>query len=82
MEEKIIRQIQESLPSLFYFMEKQKKRNLIVNYDDEADVLYISFETPQKADDTEFFSDDILVRKKDKKLVGLTLLRFKKKLLH
>ena len=55
MEEKIINQIQNSLPSLFYFMEKQRKKNLIINYDKEADILYVSFDSPQKADDTEFF---------------------------
>ncbi|VVA43768.1 conserved hypothetical protein [Candidatus Roizmanbacteria bacterium] len=80
MEEKIINQIQSSLPSLFFFMEKQKKRNIIINYDKEVDVLYISFEALQKANDTEFFSDDILVRKKNKAIIGLTLLNFKKSL--
>lgn len=80
MEEKIINQIQSSLPGLFMFMEKQKKRNLIINYDKEADVLYVSFEALQKANDTEFFSDDILVRKKNKAIIGLTLLNFKKSL--
>jgi len=80
MEEKIISQIQSSLPSLFFFMEKQKKRNLIINYDREADVLYVSFDSLQKANDTEIFSDDILVRKKNKAIIGLTLLHFKKNL--
>lgn len=60
---------------------KQRKKNLIINYDNEADVLYISFDSPEKADDTEFFSNDILVRKKNKAIVGLTLLHFKKSLL-
>ena len=45
----------------------KKKRNLIINYDKEADVLYISFDALQKANDTEFFSDDIIVRKKIRK---------------
>ncbi|MEK7633984.1 MAG: DUF2283 domain-containing protein [Patescibacteria group bacterium] len=80
MEEKIINQIQNSLPSLFYFMEKQRKKNLIINYDNEADVLYVSFDSPQKADDTDFFSDNVLVRKKNKAIIGLTLLHFKKSL--
>lgn len=80
MEEKIINQIQSSLPSLFLFMEGQKKRNLIINYDKEADVLYVSFDGLQKANDTVFFSDDVLVRKKNKTIIGLTLLHFKKSL--
>jgi len=81
MEEKIIHQIQNSLSGLFPLMEKQKKRHLVIDYDQEADVLYLSFDLPQKADETEFFSDDILIRKKSNKVVGLTLLNFKKKFL-
>jgi uncharacterized protein YuzE len=81
MEEKIIHQIQNSLSGLFLLMEKQKKRHLVIDYDQEADVLYLSFDLPQKADETEFFSDDILIRKKSNKVVGLTLLNFKKKFL-
>jgi uncharacterized protein YuzE len=81
MEEKIIHQIQNSLTGLFPLMEKQKKRHLVIDYDQEADVLYLSFDLPQKADETEFFSDDILIRKKSNKVVGLTLLNFKKKFL-
>ena len=61
-------------------MEKQRKKNLIINYDNEADVLYVSFDSPQKADDTDFFSDNVLVRKKNKAIIGLTLLHFKKSL--
>ena len=61
-------------------MEKQKKRNLIINYDRKADVLYVSFDALQKANDTEIFSNDILVRKKNKAIIGLTLLHFKKSL--
>jgi len=81
MEEKIIHQIQNSLSGLFPLMEKQKKRHLVIEYDQEADVLYLSFDLPQKADETEFFSDNILIRKKSNKVVGLTLLNFKKKFL-
>ncbi|MEK9143084.1 MAG: DUF2283 domain-containing protein [Patescibacteria group bacterium] len=47
---------------------------LLVDYDQEADVLYISFGAPQKADDAEQGSDGIIRRKKNKKLVGLTIL--------
>jgi len=81
MEEKIIHQIQNSLSGLFPLMEKQKKRHLVIDYDKEADVLYLSFDLSQKADETEFFSDDILIRKKSNKVIGLTLLNFKKKFL-
>jgi len=55
-------------------------RKFYVDYDKEADVLYISFERPQKADDTEVTDDGILLRYRRGKLVGITVLnasRFK-----
>jgi uncharacterized protein YuzE len=45
-----------------------------VDYDHEADVLYISFQRPQKATDTETTEEGILLRYRDKQLVGITIL--------
>lgn len=45
-----------------------------VDYDSEADVLYISFQRPQKATDTEMTDDGILLRYRDDQLVGITIL--------
>ena len=45
-----------------------------VDYDQEADVLYMSFERPQKATDTEMTDDGILLRYRGDKLVGITVL--------
>ena len=45
-----------------------------VDYDHEADVLYISFQRPQKATDTEMTDEGILFRYQGKKLVGITVL--------
>lgn len=56
------------------------KDKLFVDYDKEADVLYISFGRPQKADDSYQESDGIIRRKKNNKIIGLTVLnasRFK-----
>jgi uncharacterized protein YuzE len=53
-----------------------------VDYDKEADVLYISFERPQKATDTEVTDEGILLRFREDRLVGITVLnasRFKVK---
>lgn len=47
---------------------------LWVDYDQEADVLYINFGKPQRADDAEQSRDGIIRRKRNKKLVGLTIL--------
>lgn len=57
------------------------KDKLFVDYDQEADVLYVSFGDPQKADDSIQGKDGIIRRKKDSKVIGLTILnasRFKK----
>ncbi len=45
-----------------------------VDYDDEADVLYISFQRPQKATDTEMTDGGILLRYRGEQLVGITVL--------
>ncbi|MBI3300629.1 MAG: DUF2283 domain-containing protein [Deltaproteobacteria bacterium] len=46
-----------------------------IDYDREADVLYISLKRPQKATDTELLEDQgILLRYQGKELVGLTVL--------
>jgi uncharacterized protein YuzE len=46
-----------------------------IDYDEEADVLYVSLKRPQKATDTELLADrGILLRYRDKELVGLTVL--------
>jgi uncharacterized protein YuzE len=45
-----------------------------LDYDREADVLYLSFRKPQRATETLELEDDILVRKDGKNIVGLTIL--------
>ncbi|RME49894.1 MAG: DUF2283 domain-containing protein [Caldilineae bacterium] len=45
-----------------------------VDYDREADVLYLSFRRPQKATDTELVDEGILLRYRDEELVGITVL--------
>jgi len=45
-----------------------------VDYDPEADVLYLSFQRAQHASDTEMTDDGILLRYRGKQLVGMTIL--------
>lgn len=45
-----------------------------IDYDREADVLYLSFRRPQRATKTIEADDDILIRKDDEKIVGITIL--------
>lgn len=56
-----------------YLLQAPSKR-IWVDYDEEADVLYISFRKPQKANDT-VIEDNVIYHYRDKELVGLTILR-------
>ena len=47
---------------------------LWLDYDAEADVLYISFRRPQKASETVEEEDGLLLRYRGKDLVGITIL--------
>jgi uncharacterized protein YuzE len=49
-------------------------RRFWVDYDPEADVLYLSFQRPQKATETEMTEEGILLRYRDEQLVGITVL--------
>jgi uncharacterized protein YuzE len=45
-----------------------------LDYDPEGDVLYISIGEPQAADDADVTDDDIIVRTRAGKIVGITIL--------
>lgn len=47
-------------------------------YDEEADVLYLSFED-EAADDSELTDDGLLLRYKDGRLIGVTVMNASKK---
>ncbi len=49
-------------------------RQVWIDYDNEADVLYMSFRKPQRASETIELNDDMLLRKDDETIVGLTIL--------
>lgn len=50
-----------------------------IDYDKEADVLYLSFERPQDATDSFMLEDGILLRYGEDKLVGITILEASKR---
>ena len=55
--------------------------NIWTDYDRETDVLYVNFEKPQQATDS-ILKDDVLIRKRNEKIIGLTILNagnFKRK---
>ncbi len=55
------------------------KNKLWVDYDQEADVLYFSFERPQKATDSEMLDNGVLLRYKGDNLVVVTILEGSKR---
>ncbi len=62
--------IVHALPYLIRF----PSQRFWVDYDEQADVLYISFRRPQKATDSEMTDDGILLRYRGDELVGVTIL--------
>ena len=48
-------------------------KQMWIDYDEEADVLYLSFCKPQKATDSELRDDGIIVHRRGKKVVGVTI---------
>jgi len=51
-----------------------------VDYDEEADVLYISFGPPVAASDSKILDNDLVVRYNGERIVGITVPSFKKRL--
>lgn len=45
-----------------------------IDYDREADVLYMSFRRPQRATDTIEMDEDLLLRKDGDEIVGITIM--------
>ena len=75
---KEVKKIVDAIPILLDFPVKR----FHVDYDKEADVLYISFERTKEATDTEVTDEGVLLRYREDKLVGITILnasRFKVK---
>lgn len=68
--ENTLREVKE-LVSHFVKMPETK---LWIDYDKEADVLYISFRRPQRSTDSEMLENGILLRYKGEDLVGITVL--------
>ncbi len=60
--------------SLVPDMVKLPAHHIWLDYDKEADVLYMSFRKPQRATKTIEAAEDILIRKDGKEIVGLTIM--------
>ena len=53
--------------------------NVWSSYDREADVLYMNFKKPAKADDSEITDDNIIVRYEGVEIIGITVLNASKR---
>lgn len=49
-------------------------RHVLIDYDEEADVLYLSFEKPQQATDSVMEGDGNVYHYRGDRLVGVTIL--------
>jgi len=70
LSKKDLTRILAALPS---FLALPRKK-FWVDYDEEADVLYLSFQKPQRATDSDLRDDGIIVRTRGAEVVGLTIL--------
>ena len=56
------------------------REHMWVDYDAEADVLYLSFERPVPAEDADMPQEDVIVRYAGDRIVGVTILGARDKL--
>lgn len=68
MEKGLIKEVEKVVPSVMKIA-----KQMWIDYDKEADVLYISFEKPQHADDS-VMENDVIIHRRKNKIVGLTIL--------
>ncbi len=61
------------------YIKKIGAKHIWFDFDEEADVLYISLERPQNATDTDILEDGVFLRLRGKKVVGLTITNLSKK---
>ena len=72
MEKAIIKKIEQLAPDIMNISPQ-----MWIDFDREADVLYVSFEKPQNTDDSEM-EGGVIVHKRKNKIVGLSLLHASK----
>jgi len=67
------------LKSLSLFSADFMNKRIQPSYDEEADVLYLNFKKPNRADDSELLDNDVLVRYEGEEVVGMTIMNASKK---
>lgn len=74
MEKSMTQEVTQSVFRALSSLIGMPARRYWIDYDDEADVLYVNFTRPQKATDTELTNEGTLLRYRDQELVGITIL--------
>jgi len=75
VEKEVVVELLRSVPRLLELPSKP----FWFGFDEEADVLYVSFERPQGATDSELMEGGILMRYRGDQLVGVTILNGRKR---
>jgi len=60
--------------ALLRILQENNTREAWIDYDAEADVLYVNFQRPVAAEHAEMDENDTVLRYSDSKLVGFTIL--------
>jgi uncharacterized protein YuzE len=60
-------------------VKESPRSTMWLSYDREADVLYINFEKPSRATDSELTEDDVIVHYAGSQIVGYTILHASKR---
>ena len=69
--EQTLRDLYAAIPHLL----KLPAEKVWIDYDQEADVLYLSLKRPQRATDTKYLDDQgVLLRYRGQEIVGITVL--------
>jgi len=55
-------------------IDQTPQKNVWLNYDEEADVLYVNIKRPSTATDSELTDDDVIIRYEENEMVGMTIL--------
>ena len=64
---------------LLPLLQKVPDHQLWCNYDEEADVLYVTFQRPPKVTDSEMTDEDVIVRYSGDQIVGYDILHASKR---
>jgi uncharacterized protein YuzE len=62
----------EKISALLPHLLEIPHKKIWLDYDEEADVLYVNFKKPSHADDSELTDDDVIIRYEKGQVVGMT----------